>query len=125
MDLHTHLAAIVAAMPNDGSVTLTVATLRGWMEEAPSESSSVDGIRIDLTVEQVAEKLNRSPSTIRGWLAADRLPGAYRLRGREWRIPLATLQAFLKREAGGADVEPRLAAGKIRLGAWRDFVPKS
>jgi excisionase family DNA binding protein len=56
---------------------------------------------IDLTVEQVAERLGRSPSTVRNWLGEQRLPGAYRLRGREWRIPPAALTAFLQREAEG------------------------
>src|SRR3990167_91071 len=54
---------------------------------------SVDGG--DLTAAQLAERLRRRPSTIRGWCERGELPGAYRLNGREWRIPPAALEAFL------------------------------
>lgn len=122
VDLRSHLAAIVAALPEDGSVTLTVATLRGWVAE--SGGAPADGVQIDFTVEQVAEKLNCSPSTVRTWLCQRRLPGAYRLRGRELRIPPATLQAFLREEAQGV-TEPRSRrpAGEVRrLDDWRRVI---
>lgn len=49
----------------------------------------------DFTVAQLAERLGRKPSTVRGWCDSGELPGAYRLNGREWRIPPAVIEAFL------------------------------
>jgi len=31
---------------------------------------------------------------LRGWCEAGRFPGAYKLHDREWRIPLAAIEAF-------------------------------
>lgn len=73
----------------------------------------------DLTVDQVAEKLGRAPSTVRNWLGEERLPGAYRLRGREWRIPAATLQAFLQAEATGERASPQARSPGAQLSDWR------
>jgi len=49
---------------------------------------------VPLTVKEVATLLHRSPSTIRGWLVAGVLAG-FKLRGRDWRVRRADLQAFL------------------------------
>jgi excisionase family DNA binding protein len=76
----------------------------------------------DLTVDQVAERLGRAPSTIRNWLAERRLPGAYRLRGREWRIPPAALRSFLEAEAAGAAKGPRIREERADVGAWRQHL---
>lgn len=46
---------------------------------------------VDLTAGEVAGLLSRKEVTVRGWCAAGLLPGAYRLLGREWRIPRASL----------------------------------
>lgn len=53
----------------------------------------------DLTVSEVAEEFGRAESTVRTWLGQALIPGAYRLRGREWRVPPAALRQFLDREA--------------------------
>lgn len=54
---------------------------------------------VDLTVAQVARELGRSPATIRGWCGSGRIQEAYRLRGREWRIPHSALRQFFRLEA--------------------------
>lgn len=56
----------------------------------------------------------RKPSTVRGWCEAGKLPGAYRLRGREWRIPPAALAAIQQ-----AEHEPVTSGGPVDLGGWR------
>lgn len=53
----------------------------------------------DLTVEDVADELGRRPATVRGWCRSGRIQGAYRLRGREWRIPRSSLRQFFQNEA--------------------------
>lgn len=67
----------------------------------------------DLTVAEVAVHFRRSPSTIRTWLEGDRFPGAYKLNGRDWRVPLAAIEAFARGQQASAPV-----AG-VDLGAWR------
>lgn len=84
----TRLRAAIAPMPSGSLVP--VDWVRGLLDETPDDA--------DPTVEDVAEVLGRAPSTIRGWCRAGRLTGAYRLRGREWRIPRAALRSL--REGG-------------------------
>jgi excisionase family DNA binding protein len=48
-----------------------------------------------LTVAQVAAQLHRSSSTVRGWCEAERLAGAFKLNGRDWRIPAIAVDDFI------------------------------
>lgn len=48
-----------------------------------------------LTVADVAARLHRSPSTVRGWVEAGRFRDAFKLNGRDWRIPAAAVDAFI------------------------------
>lgn len=73
---------------------------------------------MDPTIAQVATECGRSPSTVRNWLSQGLLPGAYRLRGREWRIPRATLAAFLEGEAREERSTVHRARGP-QLSDWR------
>lgn len=81
----------------------------------------------DLTVSDLAGRFNRSPSTVRWWIECGRFAGAYRLRGREWRVPPAALQAFEEAERAAApqaptppNPTPRRPRGRVvDLGAWR------
>jgi len=52
----------------------------------------------DLTIAELAARFHRSPSTIRDWCEHGRLGGAYKLNGRDWRIPQAGVEAFLARQ---------------------------
>jgi len=92
---------------------------------------------VPLTVREVGALLHRSPSTTRGWLVAGVLAG-FKLRGRDWRVRRADLQAFLdghrsdsarQDAAGGTIVLPPGPAprsprardgGRVDLGAWRN-----
>lgn len=71
---------------------------------------------VDLTVPQVAEALEKAPSTIRGYLLEGALDG-YRLRGREWRITREALRGFQDRR-GQAIAKPASGSGDD-LSAWR------
>lgn len=99
MTLLARLAAMVEALPDGASVALPVGWLRAELEAEGAESSSAP--LADLTVEALAAELGRSPSTVRGWLIEGSVPGAYKLRGREWRIPRAAVRAFLVDQASG------------------------
>jgi hypothetical protein len=63
--------------------------------QAASASASVPA---DPTVDAIAARYARAPSTIRGWCEAGRFPGAYKLHDREWRIPTSALEAFEAQE---------------------------
>ncbi len=72
----------------------------------------------DSTVDEVARELSRSRSTVREWCRAGEIPGAYRLNGREWRIPRSGLQKFLDGQGGS---RPRRLGRchETDLSAWR------
>lgn len=89
---------------------MPVEWVRGLMEEEPPEDEGVD-----LTVHDVAALLDRAPSTIRTWCGAGRFPGAYRLQGREWRIPRADLRGLRDPMEGDSSGD----GGPVDLGAWR------
>lgn len=121
------LRTIADALPPGSSVTLEGAWLRAQLEEAEDGDAQNDpAVRrlTDLTVEQVAEELGRSGSTVRGWLAADEFPNAFKLNRREWRIPVSDLRAFLDRQrpqVPHARVPPqgRRSRQPDELSAWR------
>lgn len=129
--LHEHIRRLVEAIPEGGAVTLPVSILRQWLTEdsttiqsgpaRPAASSDMPdpGFR----VAEVADRVGRDASTVRGWIAEGRFPGARKLSGREWRIPRADLEAFIRGpEEDSSDSaqwkSPELTAGGD-LGAWR------
>jgi len=65
----------------------------------------------EFTVGEVARRFHRSASTVRGWCEHGRFEGAYKLNGRDWRIPATAVDAFLAEQRGESRVR--------RLGAWR------
>jgi excisionase family DNA binding protein len=76
----------------------------------------------DLTVEEAGRALGRSDSTVRDYCRQKLLPGAYRQRGREWRVPRSAIRSFQQAEAA----PPASAAKRARpddrepdLEAWR------
>lgn len=113
---------------------MTLDELRRWLASAPPgslvpveavrpllESDGADGAGSawDLSVQEVAELLGRAPSTIRGWIGEGLFPGAYRLRGREWRIPRRDLTRLRENDSPVRD------AGSADLGSWREVLPES
>lgn len=118
-NLRRTLLAMVTAMPSGSAVTLPVDWLRDQLD---SGSPPADAITFepDLTVDEVASKLHRRPSTVRNWCQQGRLE-AYRLHGREWRISPAALVAYQQRQRREATAPPKSARRKpVRLGQWRD-----
>ena len=123
MTLHELLAAMIEPMPEAASITLPVGWLRAQLEEDGGGLTAEEPI-VDLTAEEFAELLGRKPSTIRGWLIAGEIVEAYKLKGREWRIPRAAARRYLdaQRNGGGqtpvAEELPKHRSGH-RRGAWR------
>lgn len=75
MKLSERIQLWVNSLPSDSSsITLTRADRVGLLEEWEAGSATVTLPR-DLTVEEVAEKTQRAPSTVRGWLLVGQLRG--------------------------------------------------
>lgn len=74
-----------------------------------------------LTAEQLAERFGRSPGAVKAWLRDGRFPGAYRLRGRAWRVPISSVAAFEAAERQSEDAPALAVVGGPRrsLSAWR------
>jgi hypothetical protein len=108
MSLAARLRQALAPIP-DGS-TVPVSWVRGLIEEHGDRD-----VDVDLTVADVATMLGRAPSTVRTWCGAGRFPGAYRLQGREWRIPRPALRALREEPT-----KPRARGdGTVALDSWR------
>jgi len=67
--------------------------------------------RVDLTIRDLAQLFGKQPSTVRAWVERGDFPGAYKLHGKEWRVPVTSVEAFQNRQRG--------ATSATRLSAWR------
>lgn len=120
MGLVDRLRAIVDPMPADASVTLSVAWLRDLLA-AEGDSANMDRL---LTLEETAEIVGRSPSTVRTWLNTGRLDG-FKLNARSWRIRESALRTFIEQqEAGEHEPATVRSFGTVDLGAWRKHMPQ-
>ena len=124
--LRPALAAVVAHLPDDASVTLPVRWIRERLEEAEPPAS--DEL---LTVGEMASMAKVSRSTVRTWLRAGLVPGAYRL-GASWRARASEFRTwcFADPPPASSSAEPsslrrsrrRAGVHRGRLSAWRDVV---
>ena len=118
MSLADRLRLIISALPPSASVTIRVEDLQAWLDAESVPGRTSLAAHVDLTVDQFAAELNRAPSTVRGWCAAGQVSGAYRLHGREWRIPRASLSGLSDRPKG-----PRWRNDRpVGLDEWRQHV---
>jgi excisionase family DNA binding protein len=83
-------------IPPGAELVLTAESLRALADAAVTASPPAPR---DLTLSEAGAQVGRAVSTVREWCAAGQIPGAYKLRGREWRIPPEGLRAFLAAEA--------------------------
>lgn len=85
--------AAMALLPGS-SIVLSREVLLEALEGLPVPPAGSPETSVDLSIGQVADRYGRAPSTVRGWINAGSLPGSYRLRGREWRVPPGALAEF-------------------------------
>lgn len=116
--------SVLAALPDDLELTfrLTVGELRRLYEGARTPDAEPD-----LTVEDIATKEKRAVSTVRAWCAAGEFPGAYKLNGVDWRIPVKGYASFRAAKALGVGRGKRRGGrvqgakrGRAKLGGWRE-----
>jgi helix-turn-helix protein len=111
------LRTLAEALPTGAAVLVP----REWLLEllAGQESTASTNTAMDPTVEAVASRYGRAPSTVRGWCEAGRFPGAYKLHDREWRIPPAALETFEAQERRRECPTGRRGRPVASLGDWR------
>jgi predicted site-specific integrase-resolvase len=66
---------------------------------------------VDLTIRGLAQLFGKQPSTVRAWVERGDFAGAYKLHGKEWRVPESGVEAFQNRQ--------RRAMPNARLSGWR------
>lgn len=104
------LRAKLSAMPPGTLVP------RDWLVEQLADGSRpprgsdspAEAVANDLTINGLAQLFGKRPSTVRAWVERGDFSGAYKLNGREWRVPLSAVEAF-------RDSQRRLNG----LAAWR------
>src|SRR2546426_5067318 len=69
--------------------------------------------RVDLTIRDLAQLFGKRLSTVRAWVERGDFPGAYKLHGKEWRLPVSAVEAFQNWQ------RRRTAKSEARLSAWR------
>lgn len=115
------LARAIEGLPDDAELTLRVGWIRAQLGGPAPTNGSRPACR-DLTAAQVAEELERAPSTVRTWLQSGALEG-YKLRGREWRVTRSAVDRFLEREGRGEDAGGRPELDPVGsdddLASWR------
>ncbi len=116
--LARRLRALADALPAGGTVSLSADALRALAAvDGEVEAAAVSGPLADLTINNVAALFRRRPGTVRGWITSGRLR-AYKLNGREYRIPRDALRAFQDSERHRSEPR-RTPAEPVDLGAWR------
>lgn len=104
------LKAALSAMPPGTLVPrdwLVAQLGSGSVQQSDSDSPAASGAS-DLTIAGLAQLFGKRPSTVRAWVERGDFPGAYKLHGREWRVPLSAVESF-------RDSQRRLNG----LSAWR------
>ncbi len=105
MSVADRLRELAERLPSGGSLTLT---REGLLELAAVDGGQTEqpAARADFTVAELATRFHRSASTVRDWCEHGRFEGAYKLNGRDWRIPPAAVDAFLAEQHGEQAVAP-------------------
>ncbi len=117
MGLGERLRTLAEALPEGASITLSSEALHSLLRTDADESST---LAHDMTVEEVANHLDRSPQTVRRWIREGELD-AYSSRGREYRITATALRNFIAQEQTAAERPPQSTGAHVtkQLGAWR------
>lgn len=87
MDTPHNVLAALAALPRDATVPV------GWLRDAGILTPHEQPLPRDLTVDEVADVIDRSPATVRRLARNEELRG-YRHNGREWRFPRSAVREY-------------------------------
>jgi len=104
VNLADRLRELAERLPSGASLTLTREGLLGLATKHDDPDQPLG--RPDFTIAELAARFYRSPSTVRGWCERGRFEGAYKLNGRDWRIPPGGVDAFLAGQRGEHAITP-------------------
>jgi transposase len=74
---------------------------RDWLLDQLSEAGAADArstALVDLTIRDLATMFGRRPSTVRAWVERGDFAGAYKLHGKEWRVPAESVRHFQEQQ---------------------------
>jgi Helix-turn-helix domain len=97
---------------------------RDWLLEQLGESTSeipapeAPEVVVDLKIDDLAKLFGKRPSTVRGWVERGDFPGAYKLNGKEWRVPASGVKAFQDAQRTGRQGHES-GRRAPRLSRWR------
>ncbi len=112
MTTREHVRALAEAVAPDQSVSVPARWLLELLQGPPERP-----VVADLTCAAFGALIDRSPSTVRAWCETGTVPGAWKLRGKEWRIPARAVAELQAHQANGSD-QPAVTA-QPGLGDWR------
>lgn len=118
MNPSARLAALLEQLSPDAM--LPARWILEQLAEEPLQTSGNEAaapLARDLTVKEFGACFGKSASTARLWCEQGSVAGAWKLNGREWRIPLASVERF--REAQGAPPPDTTRPARGSLGDWR------
>jgi hypothetical protein len=100
----------------------------GWLRQQAASAGdrpvdpSPDEPRL-FTLREIANRYGRSVSTARQWAEAGLLPGAFKLRGRAWRVPTSAVATFDALQGHQTREAPTAGTVTLRpgqsVGDWR------
>ena len=112
------LRTLYHSMPPGSAINLPREDIAELLDElTPPDDKALEVS--DLTLFDVAERVGRAPSTVRSWCSCGLLTGAYRLNGRDWRVPPAALDAFLEAQGTRQAAASKGSKDATDLSAWR------
>lgn len=95
-----------------------LAELADRSTEASRSTGPAPRSLVDVTIRDLAQLFGKRASTVRAWVERGDFPGAYKLHGREWRVPVSAIEAFKDQQRNGARSASRVQS-HARLSAWR------
>lgn len=112
------LRALHVSMPRGSAITLSRRAIGDLLDHLAPAATQRGEVR-DLTLPEVAERVGRASSTVRAWCNTGLMAGAYKLNGRDWRVPPAALDAFLRGQGEDSSGTRRGVGAPRDLSDWR------
>ena len=110
------LRTLHEAMPPGSAISLSREAIGGLLDSLPIPERSCPLSR-DLCLKEVADRVGRAVSTVKGWCNRGAFSGAYKLNGRDWRVPEGALETYLA--SMGATRSRPIRESSTDLASWR------
>ena len=74
---------------------------RDWLLDQLSNAGVIQApstALVDLTIPDLAQMFGKRPSTVRAWVERGDFAAAYKLHGKEWRVPADSVRQFQEQQ---------------------------